>query len=201
MRKEEKQADSVQNEFKLKNNRMQFGRLMSYFRPFIPLLVVGLVLAVLLNLVVLAKPYIMKIIIDNYLVPQVADFKALAIYGAVYYVLMLGGSVASYGQNYLLTYIGQKIMHNIRMQLFTHIQKMSMTFFDRNSSGRILTRLTNDVEALNEIYSGLVVSLFKDSVLVVGILVTMFIMDARLALVSMICVPFIILATVFYRIS
>ena len=61
------------------------------------------------------------------------------------------GAGLSYSQTYILTYIGQKIMYDIRNQLFTHIQNMSIKFFDRTSSGRILTRVTNDVEALNDI--------------------------------------------------
>jgi ATP-binding cassette subfamily B protein len=87
------------------------------------------------------------------------------------------------------------------MDLFDHVQRMGPAFFDRNSTGRLLTRLTNDVEALSDLVSGVVVNLFRDLFMVVGIVGAMVLLDPSLALVSLSCVPLIVVATVVYRIA
>lgn len=189
----EKQAGS--------NSKFQFARLMGYYRPYLPLLFLSMVLVLVINAAVLIKPYIIKNVIDSYITKGINDGTALWTMGIVYFVIVVIGAVFTYAQSYILTYVGQKIMFNIRNSLFTHIQNMSMSFFDKNSTGRILTRVTNDVEALNDLFSGVLVNLFRDFVMVIGIVATMAFMDFRLMLVSISCIPLIILATVIYRIA
>lgn len=189
----------TQDEFLIKNKKMQFRRLLRYFTPYLPMLVLSIVLAFVINASVLAKPYIIKYVIDTYLVSGNHDASRIRWLGLLYFGVVVLGAVMGYTQNYILNYIGQNIMHNIRKQLFTHIQHMSMAFFDKNSSGRILTRITNDVEALNELYSGVMVNIFRDAVMIIGIITMMFAMNAQLALISIGCVPLIALVTVFYR--
>ncbi len=189
----EKQAGS--------NSKFQFARLMGYYRPYLPLLFLSMVLVLVINAAVLIKPYIIKNVIDSYITKGINDRAVLWTMGIIYFVIVVIGAVFTYAQSYLLTYIGQKIMFNIRNSLFTHIQNMSMTFFDKNSTGRILTRVTNDVEALNDLFSGVLVNLFRDFVMVIGIVATMAFMDFRLMLVSISCIPLIVLATVIYRIA
>lgn len=189
----EKQAGS--------NSKFQFARLMGYYRPYLPLLFLSMVLVLVINAAVLIKPYIIKNVIDSYITKGINDRAVLWTMGVIYFVIVVIGAVFTYAQSYLLTYIGQKIMFNIRNSLFTHIQNMSMTFFDKNSTGRILTRVTNDVEALNDLFSGVLVNLFRDFVMVIGIVATMAFMDFRLMLVSISCIPLIVLATVIYRIA
>ncbi len=189
----EKQAGS--------NSKFQFARLMGYYRPYLPLLFLSMVLVLVINAAVLIKPYIIKNLIDSYITKGINDRAVLWTMGVIYFVIVVIGAVFTYAQSYLLTYIGQKIMFNIRNSLFTHIQNMSMTFFDKNSTGRILTRVTNDVEALNDLFSGVLVNLFRDFVMVIGIVSTMAFMDFRLMLVSISCIPLIVLATVIYRIA
>ncbi len=189
----------TQDEFLIKNKKMQFRRLLKYFTPYLPMLVLSIVLAFVINAAVLAKPYIIKYVIDTYLVSGNHDASRIRWLGLLYFGVVVLGAVMGYTQNYILNYIGQNIMHNIRKQLFTHIQHMSMAFFDKNSSGRILTRITNDVEALNELYSGVMVNIFRDAVMIIGIITMMFAMNVQLALISIGCVPLIALVTVFYR--
>lgn len=189
------------DEFGVKGGKFQFLRLISYFRPYLPLLLLSMVFVFIINATVLLKPYIIKHVIDSYISKGNADTAALTAMGIIYFVMVVIGAVFGYAQNYMLTYIGQKIMFNIRNKLFTHIQHMSMSFFDKNSTGRILTRVTNDVEALNDLFSGVLVNIFRDSVMVIGIVATMAVMDFRLMLVSISCIPLIILATVIYRIA
>lgn len=188
-----------QDEFTIKNKKFQFIRLLKYFKPYLHLLLVCILLAVLMNAAVIIRPYILKSIIDDYLVPQNNDIVELRFLGIAFVSLMVVGSLFGYLQNYLLNYIGQRIIFTIRNQLFAKIQNMSMTFFDKNSSGRILTRVTNDVEALNELFSGMLINLFKDIVMIIGLIAMMFAMDVKLAAIAIGSVPIIAVITVVYR--
>lgn len=176
----------------------KYKRMLMYFKPFVPLILLAIVLAALVNGSELAGPYITKIVIDDYIVGG-GSVPEIVFLGILFIVSVLGGTLANYFQVLLLNRIGQKIMHNIRMELFSHIQSLPLGFFDRNSSGRILTRVTNDVEALNEMYSGVLVALFKDIFLLSGITIVMVRMNLKLALVSFSVIPLIVLITYFYN--
>lgn len=191
----------TRDEFTIKKNRFQFFRLMSYFKPHLPAVLLSLVLALLVNGAVLVKPYIIKYVIDDYIVKGDYNFRMILLMGVSYLAAVLMGSGLGYIQTILLTYVGQKIMYKIRNSLFEHIQKMSMTFFDKNSSGRILTRVTNDVEALNELFSGVMVDIFKNIIMISGIVIVMFALDAKMALVSIGCIPLIAAVMVIYRMT
>lgn len=189
------------DEFKIQKNKFQFFRLMSYFKPFLLPLLASIILAALVNGAVLAKPYIIKSVIDDYIVKGDYNYQNILLMGIFYFMAVLFGSGCGYLQTCILTYVGQKIMYNIRNQLFEHIQNMSMTFFDKNSSGRILTRVTNDVEALNELFSGVLIDVFKNLIMLAGIIYVMFALDVEMALVSIGCVPVIAGIMIIYRIA
>lgn len=176
----------------------KYIRIFAYFKPYTHLVVLSMLLALVINVAELASPYIIKVVIDEYMSGNkpVSDIYFM---GILYIAAILAGAAAGYSQVYLLNNIGQKIVYNIRMELFSHIQKLPFTFFDRNSSGRILTRVTNDVEALNEMYSGVLVALFKDVFLLVGIIAVMIQMNLKLALVSFSVIPLIAVITYFYN--
>jgi ATP-binding cassette subfamily B protein len=112
---------------------------------------------------------------------------------------VLSGGVLNYIQILLLNFLGQKIILDIRVQLFSHIQKMPLSFFDKNSSGRIMTRATNDIEALSEFYTGVVVALFKDVFMLIGIIVVMLDMSVKLTMISFSVIPIIVVTTFFYQ--
>lgn len=191
----------TRDEFSINKKKFQFLRLLTYFKPYIWLLLLSVLLALLVNGAVLIKPYIIKHVIDDFLVVGKYEMSTIRLMGILYFLVVILGSVFGYIQTNLLTYIGQKIMFDIRNALFKHIQGMSMAFFDKNSSGRILTRVTNDVESLNELFSGVLINLFRDAVMIIGIIIMMFSMDARLAIISIGSVPLIMLVTVIYRIA
>ena len=170
-----------------------------YFKPYLPLLTLSIVFAILINVSVIVKPYIIKYIIDDYLAVGINAPDVFLYTGLLYFGVVLIGVGLSYSQTYILTYIGQKIMYDIRNQLFTHIQNMSTKFFDKNSSGRILTRVTNDVESLNDIFSGVLVNSIKDIIMIVGIVITMFSINSELALISICSIPLIAVITLIYR--
>ena len=192
----------VENDvFKSASKKFRFVRLTGYFKPHLGLLVVGIVLAFLLNASVIARPYLIKFAIDDYLVANNHDLHMIKIIGLYYFAIVVLGSFFEYAQTNLLTYIGQKIMYNIRNEIFQHVQNMSMSFFDKNSTGRILTRITNDVEAVSELFSGVIINFVKDFIMLIGIVAIMFYMDLRLALVSIGCIPIIMVITFLYRIA
>lgn len=189
----------AQSEDALYHRKARIGRLLAYFVPHIPALLLSVIMAFLINATVLIKPAILQRIIDDYLVPGYYDQAAINRLGFIFFVLILAGAVLNYAQSLLLNYVGQSIMHRLRTELFNKIQRMSMSFFDHFSSGRLLTRVTNDVEALNELFSGVLINLFRDTVMIIGIIYVMFSMDMTLAITGVSTVPLIALVAVLYR--
>jgi len=174
-------------------------RLLPYFKPYVPMFVVSIFLALAINASVIAKPYIFKVVIDDYLVAGVHDITAFRLFGLLFFAVVLVGAALGYIQNYILTHAGQKIMFDIRNQLFEHVQRMNMSYFDKNSSGRILTRITHDVESLNELFSGMLINIFRDSVMIVGIVAAMAMMNLRLTIIALLSLPLIAVVTIFYH--
>ncbi|WP_058486605.1 ABC transporter ATP-binding protein [Defluviitalea phaphyphila] len=173
-------------------------RMFYYIKPYTFLLFSSLVFALLVNGAELISPYITKIIIDDYIIGSKESINIFLL-GSIYLFTVVLGAFFQFAQVYTLNLMGQNIIHNIRMELFSHIQYMPLTFFDNNSSGRILTRVTNDVEALNELYSGVLVALVKDIFMIIGIVIVMIKMDLELALVSFSILPIMIGITYFYN--
>lgn len=191
----------VNEEFTIKKKKHRFFTLVKYFKPYIPLLMASALLALLSNAAILIRPIILKYIIDDCLLTQNHDIVKIRLMGILFFAIIILGALFVYFQTYILTYIGQKIMFSIRNQLFRHVEHMAVSFFDRNSTGRILTRITNDVEALNEIFSGVLINILKDTLMIIGIISMMFALNVKLALVSIGTVPLIMLVTYLYRIA
>src|SRR6266545_4212293 len=145
----------------------------------------------------LAPPYLVRTAIDG---PIAAHDPAgiLPIF-ALYVGALLAAFACRYGQTYIMQSTGQQVMVDIRMRIFSHIQDMSLAFFDRNPVGRLITRLTNDVDALNEFLAQGMVSLLGDSARLVFIVITMLLLSWRLALISFIMLPFVAAATMFFQ--
>lgn len=117
------------------------------------------------------------------------------------YILILSflTFILNYIQIYILQYTGQKIIYEIRQKLFEHIENLSLSFFDKNPVGRLVTRVTNDTETLNEMYTGVIVNLFKDVFLLSGILIVMFILNVKLALIVLCSLPFVIASAIIFK--
>ncbi len=107
--------------------------------------------------------------------------------------------ILNYIQIYLLQYTGQKIIYNIRAAIFKHVESLSLSFFDKSPAGRLVTRITNDVETLNEMYTSVLVYLIKDLFLVSGIVIAMFLLDIKLGIVSIITLPLVVALTFIFR--
>ena len=111
---------------------------------------------------------------------------------------MISGFVFNLLQIYVLSYAGQSIILNIRQKL-EHMQRLPLSYFDKNPVGRLVTRVTNDTEALNEVYTNVLVTLLKDFAILGGVVVIMFRLDVKMTLVSLAIMPAVIVLTVFFR--
>ena len=131
----------------------------------------------------LSKEKILKI--------RVGDIRGVALVGGLFFVLLILSFGLSYGQYYLLEFTGQHVMQDIRLKLFDRMQSQAVSFFDRNPVGRLVTRVTNDIENLNEMFKSVLMTLFKDLFLLAGILVVLLCLNWRLALVSFTLLPLI----------
>jgi len=144
----------------------------------------------------LLQPYLLRIAIDRHITPAAAgEADALVGFGRLltFFALLLAGELAlRFGQIYLMQLAGQRIMHDLRSAVFAHIQSLSMEFFDRNPVGRTMTRVTSDIETLNELVSQGIVAMARDVVTLVAIIGVMLWIDWRLTLASLIVVPVLI---------
>ena len=147
----------------------------------------------------LARPYLLKVAIDDKI--KRGDIAGLGTIGLVFIGLIAAGFLFNYVQIYMLNNAGQSIIYNIRQQVFSHLQKMKLSYFDKNPVGRLVTRVTNDTETLNDMYTNVLVTLFKDLLILLGTVVIMFRMHVLLALVTLAVTPIVVLVTVIFRLK
>lgn len=127
------------------------------------------------------------------------DVKSVKYYALVYLAIMILSFIFSYLQVYAITVMGQHIMYDIRLKLFNHLEKMPVQYFDKNPVGVLVTRVTNDINNLEEFFSAVLVSLFKDIFIIASVLGILISMDISLALISFVILPMIILVTIFFK--
>ena len=173
------------------------ARILRYLRPYWKLLAVSLTFLLLHTGSQLLGPYITKVAIDRYIAHQ--DIQGLDLMALAYLGVVLLGFIFLFIQTYTTEYTGQRAMHDLRMEVFSHLQKQDMAYFDRNPVGRLMTRTINDVETLNELFSTGVVGLLEDSCIVFGIALAMLWLDWKLALVCLAAFPLILYVSRFYR--
>lgn len=136
---------------------------------------------------------------DDYLKFRKYDLEGIDKISILFFMVILFTFIFNYLQTIILNYTSQKIISNIREELFNHIQSLSIGFFDKNPIGRLLTRVTNDTETLNEMYTSVLITLFKDIFMLAGIMFVMVTMDFKLAILSFSLVPFIIIIALIFR--
>ncbi len=181
-------------------------RLVGYLGPYKTWVGVSIALLLLQSLAQIVPPIIAKDIVDQAVIPAVsgtlgrdAAFAQLATLGIVYLVVLLVGATIRYGQTILTTWVGQKAMYDLRLELFRHLQYLPLAFFDRNPVGRLMTRITNDIDALTDMVTRGVVSIFGDVAMIVLISGAMLLLDWRLALVTFISLPILTALTAYFR--
>jgi ATP-binding cassette, subfamily B, multidrug efflux pump len=172
-------------------------RLITYLRPY--KLQVALATAAIIghSILELAPPYLVKLVIDRYIPAR--DINGLSIVAMLYLATLAGSFVLDYAQTWVLQLTGQRIMFDIRMQIYEHLQRLDVRFYDRNPVGRLMTRVTTDVDVLNDLFTSGVVSVFGDLFTLVGIMAMMIWLDWRLAIVAFSVLPLIWILTQWFR--
>jgi ATP-binding cassette subfamily B multidrug efflux pump len=178
-------------------DRRLMRRLLTYVRPYRLLVVGALVLLCLEGALQLVGPILTQRVIDVALPRH--DLSIVRSAALLFVVALIAQFVCSYGETWLTSLLGQRVMRDLRMEIFTHLQRLSIPFFDRNPAGRLVTRVTADVEALNELFASGVVAGLGDVFTLVAISVAMFVMDWRFALVAHAVVPLVALASHLFR--
>jgi len=180
---------------KAKDPRKALARLIHYLTPYTLKLVLVFVFVLLYTLLGLIGPYLLGIAIDDYIIPKdLPGLASIAMFMLAAYLLGSGFQIAS---DWIMAQISQRALKGMRLDLFNHLQSLSLSFFDRNPAGELMSRLTNDIDAINQAVSQNVTSLFASVLSLVGILIAMFILNHWLALSSLLVVPLMLLFTGF----
>ncbi len=178
-------------------DRRLMRRLLVYLRPHRGAVALSIVLLIATAALELAGPYLTKIAIDRAIAG--GDVPELVRITLLYFVTLILALALGYAQVYLMQRVGQEIMVTLRDEIFAHLQKLHAGFFDRNPVGRLLTRLTSDVDALNEMFTSGVVAIFGDVFTLLGIMGVLIVMDWRLALVSFAVLPLLFWLSIWFR--
>jgi len=178
-------------------DRRLMARLMRYLRPSAWLVVAATVLLILASLVGLAGPMITRYAIDEHIAR--GDYRGLVWVCVLWLALLLIGGGLQYAQLVLMNLIGQRAMMKLRDELYQHLQRVPISFYDRHPVGRIMTRLTNDVETLNQMFTQGVVAIFGDIFTLLGIMIVLLIMNTELALVTFLSLPLLFWITMIFR--
>src|ERR1700716_123286 len=186
-------------------------RLLAYLRPYKWHVAVALVAIVLKSVLDVLGPFLTKVAIDKYLAKSPnshswigdrlsdAPLIGIAQIGGLYVGILIFTFALEFIQTYLMQWTGQKVMFDLRRQIFRHLQFMHVAFFDKHPVGRLVTRVTTDVDALNEMFTAGVVSIFEDVFVLAGIIAIMMKMNWKLALITFAVLPLIVYATLIFR--
>ncbi len=172
-------------------------RILKYLKPYWPLLLLSLLFLALYSGAQLLGPYITKVAIDRYIATH--DLAGLERIAGLYLGNVLLGFMFLFIQTYTMEYTGQRAMHDLRTQIFTHLQRQDVAYFDHNPVGRLMTRTINDVETLEELFSTGIIGLLGDLCIVFGIAGAMLLLNWKLALVTLTGFPLILYVSRFYR--
>src|SRR4051795_6534707 len=196
-------------------------RLLRYLKPYRARATFSVFLVILSSMMEIAGPAIVAVAIDLYVKPMQGShvsgislrigawltghgwaldpISGINLAAAIYFIVLIGGFAVLYTQMVLMNLMGQYIMYDLRKQIFGHLQKLDIQFFDRNPVGRLMTRVTTDVDALNEMFTAGFVSIFGDIFVLAGIVGMLFWMNWRMALVLFSIIPLIVLVSAWFR--
>ncbi len=172
-------------------------RLLRYLWPYRLYAAVALASIICNSVLQLAQPYLMKVAIDRHIAR--ADLAGLDRIALAFLGILLGSFALEYLQTWVLQMTGQRIMFDMRMQIYGHLQRIDVQFYDRNPVGRLMTRVTTDVDVLNDMFTAGVVSIFGDVFTLLGIMIVLLWMDWRLALLAFSVLPLIVIVTQWFR--
>ncbi|MEI7694450.1 MAG: ABC transporter ATP-binding protein [Chlorobium sp.] len=191
------QDDTLQQKKKSSVDRYIISRLFKYIKPYYRLVAIAVFITVAGSFLGPLRPYLTKIAIDNYIAQ--GDFKGLTIVSIVLAGAIVLDGIKQYITTWLTQIIGQKAVLDIRMDIFTHLQKLPARFYDRNPIGRLITRTTSDVESLNEMLSSGIITILGDLLQLLFIVVLMAWIDWQLTLIVLAILPLMIYATITFK--
>jgi ATP-binding cassette subfamily B multidrug efflux pump len=178
-------------------DRRLLGRFVRYLRPYRLLVVWSMLLLPLIAAAKLAQPWLIKIAIDSHI--TTGKMAGLPLLSLEYFALIIADGLLTYLEIYLLQYLGQKVMFDLRMELFSHIQGLSSSFMDRTPTGSLVTRVTSDVEVLGEMFTAGIISIVGDILVLVGIVGIMLWINLKLSLVTFIVLPVLLYIVFTFR--
>ena len=187
-------------------DRKLVWRMLEFAKPYWHYFVISLLLIFTITGASLARPYLTKVGIDKYINGVVKSTMSVEearqgiwTLGIMFLVLIIVEFILGYLQRYLLELTGKKIIYNIREKIFNHVQHLPLSFFDKMAAGRVVTRVTNDPETINELFSGVLVGFIRSMVEMIAIIIVMFRLSSRLTMVSFMVLPLIVVATIIFR--
>ncbi len=172
-------------------------RLLEYLRPYKVQVAIALVSIIASAVLQLAPPYLTRLAIDKYIAHH--DLSGLPVIAWQFLGVLLASFGLEYVQTWTMQLTGQRIMYDLRMEIYNHLQRLDLRFYDRNPVGRLMTRVTSDVDVLNDLFTAGVVAIFGDVFTLLGIMIVMLGMSWQLALASFVVLPLIVLVTQWFR--
>jgi ATP-binding cassette subfamily B multidrug efflux pump len=178
-------------------DRKLMRRLLVYTKPYRRLMYGAFALLCVEGAIQVVGPLLTRRVID--VAVPTRNMHIVVVSTVLFFLALLTEFVTSYGQTWLTSLLGQRVMRDLRMEIFGHLQRLSVSYFDRNPAGRLITRVTSDVETLNELFTSGVVSGLGDLFTLAAISVAMLIMDWRLAIASFAVIPFVVMVSGLFR--
>ncbi|MEP7211793.1 MAG: ABC transporter ATP-binding protein [Acidobacteriota bacterium] len=172
-------------------------RLLGYLRPYWLLVIGALTLTLLANILLSTQPFFTKMAVDDFIVPKRID--GIWLFAFAFFGVFLFRFLFSYIQEILLNNVGQRVMFDLRTEIFTKLQHQEVAYYDRYPVGRIVTRLTSDVDALNEMFTSGVIDVLGDLVSIFAVIAWMFYIDWKLTIVALLTVPLLFACTNWFR--
>jgi ATP-binding cassette subfamily B protein len=173
-------------------------RLWGFVRPYRGTFALSLVCLLLSSLALVAQPYLLKVAIDHTI--KARDVGGLSAMATLFVLAAMAELVFFYGNYYLTMIVAQRALSDLRVAVFAHLQRMPMAYFDRNPVGRLVTRMTTDVDVVNEMFAAGALTLFMDGLTLLGIVAILFHLDVKLALVTLSLMPLLLAAIDFFRV-
>lgn len=178
-------------------DRQLLKGMLMFAKPYRKLLLFSFLLTGFIVIASLAQPFIIKVAIDSYI--KMNDYQGMMYLGIIYFLLIMVASICTYYQNNTLQFIGQYVIYDFREAIFKHFSVMQMDYFRQNPIGRLVTRITHDVESLNQLYSQVIVNLVKELLILIGIIALMLYMSVKLTLICFLVIPVIAIVTFYFK--
>ncbi|MCK4667094.1 ATP-binding cassette domain-containing protein, partial [Candidatus Dependentiae bacterium] len=181
-----------------------YKRLFLFAKPYFLLIVVSLILLLFATVSELFVPILTKIMVDRFIKAEIqllldARFNGLVSFSIIFFCLLFLFSLIRYAQINLMFYVSQRILVDIREKLFVHLKKLSLSFFQKQPVGRLVTRVINDIEVLNEFFTAGLVGVLADVFVLLGIVIFMLVLNWKLALVSYTIIPILFFVSAIFR--